>query len=104
MTSYTALEAATQGEIPPAYEQPWAEFDGVGLDLTDFTGQAKWKVNGGTQVVRSVIVSGSQTVLTWAAGDHDTPGLLAGEVIVSGGGKVYKRTFVRVIKPARGGA
>lgn len=106
MTStFSALHPTVQGETPEPWVEAWDDADGTNLPLAGFTGQAKWKVDGGAQVVRalSVDTAASTTTLTWAAGDHTTAGLMAGELIVTDGTNTYKRTFQRVILPARGG-
>jgi hypothetical protein len=105
VSTYTTLEARTVGEIPVPYQEAWDDDDGANLSLVGFTCTANWKVNGGTQVVRSgsVDTATSTTTIVWEDGDLDESGIMAGEVIVTDGTYTHKRTFQRVILPARGG-
>jgi hypothetical protein len=105
-STFTPLGAVVAGEIPEPYEESWDTADGDNLTLSGFTCEAKWKVDGGTQVTRagSVNTSTSTTTVVWQAADHAAAGLMAGEVAVTDGTNTYKRSFQRVILPARGGA
>lgn len=102
----THLGAVIAGECPEPYEESWDTFDAVNLPMTGFTCQAKWKVDGGAQVVRagSVNAATSTTTIVWQASDHAAAGLMAGEVIVTDGTSTYKRGFARVVLSPRGGA
>lgn len=102
----THLGAVIAGEVPEPYEESWDTFDAENLPMTGFTCTAKWKVDGGTQVVRSGSVnsSTSTTTIIWQAGDYGVAGFMTGEVIVTDGTSVYKRGFDRVILTPRGGA
>lgn len=104
-SSFTALGAVVQGEVPEDYEESWDTVDGDNLPLGGFTCEAKWRVNGGTQVTRagSVTTGTSTTTIEWEDGDYDDAGIMAGEVVVTDGTNTYKRSFQRVILPARGG-
>lgn len=104
-TTFTTLGFAVAGETPEPWVEAWDDADGANLPLTGFTGTARWKVDGGAQVTRSVTVdtTASTTTLVWQAADHAAAGLMAGEVAVTDGANTYKRSFQRVILPARGG-
>lgn len=102
-SGWTALEPCWQGECPEPWVVSWDDAAGVDLVLAGFTGTASWRVNGGAQVTRALVVSESTTAVTWQASDHLVPGVLAGEVSISDGfSGPYKHGFQRVVRPARG--
>lgn len=105
-STFTPLGAVVEGEVPEPWVESWDDNDGTNLPLSGFAATVKFKVNGGTQTSRAADVNSavSTTTVTWAAGDHATSGLMAGEVVVTDGTNTYKRSFQRVILPARGGA
>lgn len=104
--SYTTLGAVVEGEVPEDYQESWDTADGDDLPFGGFAATVKFKVNDGTQVSRAVDIDAvtSMTTVAWQASDYVEAGIMAGEVTVTDGTNTYKRTFQRVILPARGGA
>jgi hypothetical protein len=104
-STFTDLGSVTEGEVPEPWVESWDTYDGDNLPMSGMSATVKFKVNGGTQTSRSADVNTavSTTTVTWLAADYDEAGLMAGEVIATDGTNTYKRSFQRVILPARGG-
>lgn len=94
------------GERPEPWTHQWLDANGDEIDITDWTVNVTWKINGGTQQERAgTIVSGPAGTArhTWQEGDLDDAGILAGEMTVSGDSVILARSFQAVILSPRGG-
>lgn len=102
------LGSYVAGEVPEQWLHAWDDAVGADLDLSGYTVDVQYRVNGGPQVVLAAEASlfdgaTGRTVVTWAAADFATAGLMAGELIVTGGGLRLVQGFQCVILPPRGG-
>ena len=95
------------GERPETWTHTWLDADGDPIDITDWTVNVTWKINGGTQHERDGnVISGTAGTArhTWLAGDLSEAGILAGEMTVTGDAMILSRSFQAVILSPRGGA
>lgn len=106
--SVVTIGPYTAGEIPETWVHAWDDAAGADIDLTGYTVDVYYRVDGGSQVVLDSEASlfdpaTGRTVVTWSAADFAAAGLMAGEVVVTGGGLRMAQTYQCVILPARGG-
>lgn len=106
MSSYETLGPYVGGERPEPWVHTFEDANGDPINISGWSVNVTWRVNGGDQVERAgSVVSGAAGTArhTWAAGDLDTAGIVAGEMTVTGGGLILARTFQAVVLPPRGG-
>lgn len=108
MSTFVTLGPYVQNEVPENWVHAWDDSLGEDIDLDGYTVDVYYTVNGGTQVVLDTEASlfdaaTGRTIVTWSAADFATAGLMAGELVVEGGGLRLAQPFQCVILPPRGG-
>lgn len=106
------LGSYTAGECPEPWVHAWDDADNDDIPLDGYTVDVHYRVRHdgvwGSQVVLDTEASlfdgaTGRTIVTWSAADFAVDGLMAGELVVAGGGLRLAQTFQCVILPPRGG-
>lgn len=95
------------GEIVEPLLYPFTDANGDPIDLTGYDVRIAYRINRGTQVVRTGTLADAaagQITYAWVAADLNTVGLMEGDIVVGNGGNRYAQSFRAPILAPLGGA
>lgn len=105
---FTELGSYVAGEIVEPWLYVFRDFDGQAIDLTSYEARVCYRLDGGTQVVRTATAttdgSDGSFEYAWVEADLATAGVLAGEMWVGNGGAHRPaRSFSMTLREPLGG-